>query len=378
MNKKILFYGSNLLYFKSLLPIICELQNKKKLKIYIHTNTSNFLSKLLFNKNKLKRPQQVNMISEFTISWVAKLINKEKKFNLIKNKINFLKDSDFIFKKFKFDDLICTTKDLNEIKKFKKNYENLIILGYHHMPFVISNKTIKKIKNKNEDFFLKKNFFTKVHDLSFSKIIGNFNFFLNRFVYLEKKYNFKKNLNYRKVLIFHPGGYRDIFTKEGDSKQRSYEVQSNFIDRVCLPLIKNKLTPVIKIHPLHAKFHGIADIKNILKEKEINQVKLIGPEKQYFKELKNCKFVISFGSSSSYELWSLNYKNIFYCNFYGKIRTDKFKFLKKQFFCSNNDFSKIIKSKNFNEFFSKDYSKLFKLYSNLKSDGKKITDLIVS
>jgi hypothetical protein len=377
MKKKILFYGSNLLYFKSLIPIINLFLKKKNFDIYIITNSLNLYSKIFFKFIKQKKPEHVNIISKFTVTWISKLINQEKKFNLIKEDINFLNKVELFFFKKKFDCLVCTTKDLDEIKKYQNIFKKKIVIGYHHMPMVLGDN-FENEKSKESSFFVKKNYFTAAHNYSFAKTIRTSNFFLNRFVYLNKSLNLKKVKNFKNVLIFHPGGYRNILTKPGESKIKSYEVQRVFIKKICIPLIKNNLKPILKIHPLHAMYHGKEDCLEILRQINLPQVEVVGPEENYYEYLKTSKFAISFGSSSSYELWSLGYKNIFYCNFFGDKRTLKFKFLKKQFFSSEKKYLKIILSKNLNFFFAKKYLKLFYLFKNTKNYKSKIFKLISS
>ena len=369
-NQKILFFGSNLLYFRSLIPIICNLNNKN-CEIYIYTNSLDIFSKFLFKFIKKKYPTKVNIVTLFTLEWISKLINYELKFKKIKNKIKF--HNKFSLRKKHFDKLVCTTKDLNEINLYNNfSFRESYALGYQHLPvFIDLNKKGKQIplNNKLKDF-------EKIH--SFKKILRNYDFQICKFTWLNK-IKFKRNKNSNKVIIFHPGGYRNVLTSLNENKKNSIIAQENFIKKICLPLLKYNYKPIIKIHPLYAQYHGENECRLILKKLGLlNKVEIIGPDNSYYKFLNDVKFAITLGSSSSYELWSIGFKNILYCNMFGSSRVKKFNLFKKEIFSNEMEFIKIIKSKNIYKFFSKQNINLMNFFKETKNLNNFIVKKILS
>lgn len=369
-NQKILFFGSNLLYFRSLIPIICSLKNKD-CEIYVYSNNINFFSKIFFRFLKKNYPTKVNIVTLYTLEWISKLIDYDLQFNKIKHKIKFY--NKFSFGKKKFDKLICTIKDLNEIKLYRNfSFTKSYALGYQHLPvFVDLNK-----KKNNNTFSLKLKKFEKIH--RFKKILKNYDYKICKFTWLNKvKFQERKNLN--KVLIFHPGGYRNVLTSMNEDYANSMIAQENFVKKLCLPLLKYNYIPVIKIHPLHAKYHGEDDCKTILRKLGLSsKIDLIGPDKNYYKLLNQVKFAITLGSSSSYELWSIGFKNIFYCNMFGSSRVKKFNLFQKEIFYNELDYLKIIQSKKISNFLSLQNINLMNFFKNSKNYNADIVKKILN
>jgi len=70
------------------------------------------------------------------------------------------------------------------------------------------------------------------------------------------------------ILIFHPGGYRGVLSQPGADRSTCYLAQRQFLETIFLPILHRGLTPIIKLHPLRATFHDVADLKRITRQFE--------------------------------------------------------------------------------------------------------------
>lgn len=350
--KKILFIQSQTLYLKTLLPLI-KILIDKNFKIYLKRNHF-YLKNEKYNVTleKIKKyPTNVNVINYSTIKFVSKLVGLDyatvRKFK----KIKYCYFTNF----YKFDYVIGTIKDLNKLVTYKFK-SKVFAIGYQHYPFLVDiNLKSKNFKSTNK--LLGDNLFTNFH--KFSDISKNYNVIDSSFTYLFNKKLFNINSTItspNSVLIFHPGGYRDIITKSSDSQQKSYKAQYEFIKKICLPILNNGLIAVIKIHPLCAIFHDYEDVCEIsnkfLKDYSFNKDKIVILKRDalYWKYAFNSRFILSLGSSSLYELWSVGIKNVFICNFFGNERSNKFNFFKSIFLNNYSDYVDFINKKKYINF----------------------------
>jgi hypothetical protein len=376
MKKNILFFASNLMYFKSLLPYI-HYFSKKNHNIFIRVNFFNFLSIHFFEFYKKKFPQSVNLITKNTISYLALIYNQNKIFKKIETKIKFK----FIFlnkilkylnyRTNKFDKIILTTKDMHYRDLFGNNSKKYAV-GYPPIPVFVD---LNKKKKTKSNFLSNDNIFTKKHNIK--KILFKKYYYLRKFSYIS---NINRNQGEKnKVIVFHPGGYRHVFTNPGENKINSYKIQKQAIEEICIPLLKNNLIPIIKIHPWHAIYHGYNDMLKILKLSNLEKkIFVMKPNESFVKILSQAKFVIVFGSSTVYELWSYGYNRIFFINFYGKKRSNKFSFLKKNFFNTKNQYEIAINSKKINQYFNQNDLKIFRFFKNLKKNIKYDYEYIIN
>lgn len=343
--KKVLFIQSQTLYLKSILPIAYELY---KLNYSLNFKINKFFNINNNYKTNLKKisykPTNANIINIEIFNFISKIINFNFDWNKINKEINFI----FFTKLYKFDLVIGTTKDIPLLMKYKK-FSKICCLGYQHIPFTLFLGLEKKLKISNNKL-LEKNHFTNYH--SFSKLLSNFEVIDSSFTYIDylDNYNFnnqKKNF----VLIFHPGGYRNIITKKNESKNNSYSKQNEFLTKICKPLLLNDLVPVIKIHPLCAQYHDYDDLKYLITNQNslYNKIHLIRRDDTYVNYAKSSRFILTFGSSSLYELWSIGIKNAYVCNFLGEERSQKFSFFKSIFLEKYEDYLKLISNSDSEE-----------------------------
>ena len=158
-----------------------------------------------------------------------------------------------------------------------------------------------------------------------------------------------------KVLIFHPGGYRDIISSPGDNRSSCYKKQIYFFKKLCAPLIRNGFIPVVKVHPLRAKYHDFSDLKKIFNKIEIeegfsnNSIKILKPNAWTWDIAFESSFVVTFGSSAVYEMWSAGIKNVYILDFMGSERSGRFNYFDSIFIKSYKEYQALINNVKINK-----------------------------
>lgn len=373
---KIFFYSTHTLYSKVLIPLIVKLAGKGH-SIYIYKNKPDFLTYDHYRHAGI--PASNTFVNRNSFDYVSGIINYSKTWDVVKSGINFT----FSRNLSRYDLIIGTTKNLDMLKFFKNKYKgkDIFAIGYQHMPFVVSLRGNFKSVNMPEvclEVFRKSNPFSEIH--AFSEYISDFDISFRGFSYLDSVYSeyFEKRSmedDKKYVLIFHPGGYRGVITKMGEGKKRSYAKQAEFLRTVCLPVLKEGLIPVIKAHPLAARYHFKEDILEIitsLSRENRDFEKIVVEDKSYYKYAYDSDTIVGFGSSSIYELFSMNVKNIIICDFFGKARSRKFTFMDGIFLkdaAEYNDFWKRGRKPYFTDAFDEKsiLNKIYESYSTLFS-----------
>jgi hypothetical protein len=377
---RILFYASHTLYTKSLIPLILELSKQRK--IYIATNRFNFMN--YSPQTNMTKPTANRYVNKSSYEYVSNLL-------FIKEHWTEKKNIKFKFKPLimGYDLVISTIKDAGKLSKYANIFPKtkFLFVGYQHMPFALSRNFIfeKKIDINEKNIFLSNNEFNKKH--KFKEFIDNVkadDILFCGFPHIhsiKKHFLQKQNKKDKKyVLIFHPGGYRDVFTAEGETKSKCFSIQKEIFQELCIPILTKGLIPVIKIHPLAAQYHFQKDIEKIINEITLNNIdfnQVIIENDNYFKYLDETKYIVLFGSSGVYELFSLGIKNLLICDFYGKDRSSKFKFFNDVFISSIDEYKKIFN--NLQEININEATLYHDVYSSyMKTNEKQLADLLLS
>lgn len=335
--KRVLFIHTQTLYSKVTIPLALYFA-RSGYGVSYAVNRPTFLGRSFgFSDRYIRnKPTSVAVINPEALQFAARLIGYEEQWQAHSGQIDYVWR-----KKFKqFDAVIGTTKNLDWLREIKSRYGiPTFAIGYQHIPFVAQidhQFDSYEGTSEKESIFLTDNAFANAHN--FRQILRSCGLRLCTFTFLDKVYqNYQAQKPLREeearfVLIFHPGGYRRVLTEASDSKAACYAKQKRFLEQLCLPLVQAGLKPVVKIHPLRAKFHDLNDVKTILRgiERENNldeqSMLCIGPESWYWQYAFRSSFILTFGSSSIYELWSAGLSNVFVCDFVGRARSQKFRF----------------------------------------------------
>jgi len=341
---KVLIINSHTLYLKSTLPVAIAMLkmgwdvtfSREKFRLL------DFWKKKKFHSYILNNPTSVEIINEEATSYVARIIGQEEEWNEYKSKVSY---SFFaVLKQKKFDLVLATIKNRNQVI----NRKNVILLGYEHLPILgrFASEPIDNYVNRKTIFF-SDNQFTLDHQ--FSEIFKNLNISLLTFPWLDKviQTSYKRNRPKikKKVLIFHPGGYRNVLSSPGDDKKICYASQENFIEKICIPLIDKGFYPIIKVHPLRAIYHDKDDLDLLtakFNSKYRNKIEILSADSWHWDHAYDSKFILTFGSSSIYDLWSAGIKNVFICNFFGEDRSKRFNYFDSVFINSHDDYIELV------------------------------------
>ena len=352
--KRILVLHGHALYAKVLIPVVSKLLHSGHKVVYKVNRPSVFGFSYGFSERYIRsNPNQVEIINPRSLRYVAGLIDHTSDWSASQAKIKY----HWRGRLGKFDAVISTTKELPRLRKMSAALDApAFALGYQHIPFMLK---VDRVFRSYDDYteqnsvFLSENSFSLMH--SFPEILENSGLFNVGFTYLDTVWESRNTIDKRtekdrSVFIFHPGGNRGVFTNPGDSKQVCYANQKKYLTNICLPLIKQGFSPIIKIHPLRAEFHDFVDVSRILSEIEREhglkpgQIKCIKPGVWYWEHAIKSEFILSFGSSSIYELWSAGLRNVFVCNFTGKARSQKFEFFDSIVINSYDEYQEMIET----------------------------------
>jgi len=372
--KSILFIHNHTLYSKVTIPVILScVENGWNVTIHVNRLTL-FGVSYGFSKRVIKKnPTGVKVINPKSLEFVADLIGLGDEWRAVKDRINFSIISQ-IFPS-KFDVVVGTTKNLKRLSSIAQVHTSVFALGYQHFPVLLKVGADDKedsCKYERNSVFLTKNSFANRH--SFPDIVKGHQVVLNSFTFLDVVHRRRTDVvsKEKTILIFHPGGYRDVISSFGDSKEVCYASQMNFLKRLCMPLISMGLKPVIKIHPLRARYHDWEDLVILIDEfergnkLEKGSIGLIGPEDWFWNLAFNSTLVLTFGSSSIYELWSAGVKNVFVCNFEGVSRSQKFDIFDSIFIDSYEDYLDLLKNPNaWNPVFDQTTEQIYNAYNDL-------------
>ncbi len=347
--RKVLFILSQSLYAKVLIPLAAHCVKQGYQVAFAVNRPVVFRRSWGFSARYIRNnPTTVGIVSPEALRFVAQIIGYSQDWDSVEGAITYERRPD----PSQFDAVIGTTKNLDLLHSIQAQHNiQTYAMGYQHMPFVVKvgGKFNAHAVQKPDTVFIGENPFSASHD--FSNLLHNSDWKLTSFLHLGRVHQRQSSGAHAAaqkndtVLIFHPGGYRDIVTALGASKAVSYSQQKELIEQICLPLIEVGLKPVLKIHPLRARFHDLADVQKIIRQIEIERklpresIQSIGPEAWYWPYALRSRFVLTFGSSSIYELWTVGLSNVFVSSFLGDAsRTKKFEFFDSIYLNSKDEY----------------------------------------
>jgi hypothetical protein len=332
--KRILFLHSQTLHAKVTIPLaLCFASHGYGVSYLVNLPTF-FGRSFGFSARYIRaNPTGVRIINPEALQFVARLVGYGDQWSKVRREIGY-----HLWRRFgQFDAIIATSKNIPWLRSIRAKHGTLsFAVGYEHIPFAI--KIDDPFRSQSdpselESVFLTDNAFSQAHRLQ--EILQSCGLHPCGFTYLDKvyqRYNARDWSDERFVLVFHPGGYRRVITEPGDPRAVCYAKQRAFLERLCVPLLQAGFKPVVKIHPLRAKFHDLADVQGIVKDivrengLDAESIICIGPESWYWDYAFRSSFILTSGSSSIYELWSVGLRNVFVCDFEGSARSQKFRF----------------------------------------------------
>jgi len=270
-----------------------------------------------------KNPTAVNVLNPEAFDYMADLIGLGDEWRAARKKVKFTLIG--TIRPERYDVVIGTTKGMDMLSRISKKNIPTFALGYHHLPVFLR---VNGPLPDNHDLqvqrsvFFSDNAFSKQHDFR-QVIVGSNSVRLNAFTYLDPVYArcLTEYEQTPQVLVFYPGGYRGVVSMQGDDRRTCYIAQKALLKQICLPLLAEGLTPVIKVHPLRAQYHDINDLEILAREVEQENgasegsIRLIGPKAWFWDEAHRSRFILNFASTSIYELWTAGIKKMHVWNF---------------------------------------------------------------
>lgn len=292
-----------LFYQKSTLPIAKKFIDKGE-QVYVLGNLKKFKIKEI-----RKKPRSVNSISREGLKFVANEIYLDLKYvDRIDLKFYLRRWAGVFFKLYlrKNDIIIGTTKDFTILNQVPKGilriaipYQNFSNVYYG----IKGNLPLESLSHfQAEEELLNKGVFCNYKKLGLP--------------YVNLKRNCDK-IPVKKtgpiVLFLHPGGYRNVVSKQGDSLSRSLELQEKLYSQIH-SVLPDGTKLLIKIHPLAAQFHTYEE--NILHLPEFNYT-----QTSILTLVEKVDVVLSFGSSSWHELKNFSDVRFINLNFFENDRS---------------------------------------------------------
>jgi hypothetical protein len=334
-------------------------------------------------------PNSVIIVDRTALRYVAKLAGYEHDWGEVESQVQFVRRPSYS----RYDGVVGTTKSMDALRQLHANYQRpTFALGYQHIPFLaVINGRMPSKEHHVCDVFLGENTFAEFHN--FADILDGCSLVPISFTYLDRVYE-RRPVEVKSepwAFIFHPGGCRNVVTRPGDSKTVCYARQRVFLERVCLPLIRAGLRPIIKVHPLRAKYHDLSHLRRITADLEhehgfaAESILCLGPDVWYWDYAFRSSVILNYGSSSIYELWSAGVEQAVVCNFEGTARSRKFYFFPELFLDSYDEYLSFIESRAFPRIDSASFAgKVFNAYHSLfnghasSSAGQLILETIAS
>ncbi len=335
----VLFLHSQTLYAKVTIPLaLCCLA--RGWRVTFQTNRPVLFGRSFGFSEKAvtRKPTSVAILNPEAIDYVAGLIGLGAPWRAARKKVRF--STTAALRPGRFDGVVGTTKNMDALRRVAAKGIPAYALGYQHLPVFARVGSRFAGYDDAADWnsvFFGDNPFAARH--GFAGILKGCGIRLSTFTFLDEVHARRSGHQAERdqVLIFHPGGYRGVVSEAGESKKSSYAKQKKFLERLCIPLLAKGLKPVIKVHPLRARFHDIEDLKQLAMEVEREHglpggsIGLLGPTDWSWDTAYRSALILTFGSSAIYELWSAGLKNVFVCNFQGSARSGRFDFFRSVF-----------------------------------------------
>jgi hypothetical protein len=274
-------------------------------------------------------PQNVAVVDRASLRYAARLIGYEREWEAAEGSIELGRPRG------RFDVVVGVTKELERLRALASAGDaRVFALGYQHMPYVVA---VGREQRHDGSPFLQHNAFTDAH--RFLEILGGDLAVPNSFLFLDRVVERRpaRSPAGDRVLIFHPGGWRNVVTAPGEGARASREKQLAFFERACRPLLEAGLRPVIKVHPLRARHHDTGDVRAVADAIDPS-IEVLAPDAWFWDDAFASAFVVNYGSSSIYELWSAGIRSAVVCNFEGSARSGKFAFFDSVFIDSHDEY----------------------------------------
>jgi hypothetical protein len=323
---RVLFTHGHTLYAKVTIPLALRLLAAGHEVVIERRGLRRFSDRYV-----LRNPTGVSVTDRRSLRFVARLIGMEDEWTAAEGDVRVSR------RRGRFDAVVGTTKDLGPLRALARSDGATVwALGYQHMPYVV------RVGGRDGDgdrgsLFLREHPFTDRH--RFLDILGEDQAVPNSFTFLDRVIAGRPSgaPTRDRVLIFHPGGWRNVDTAPGEGPGSSREKQRALLERACRPALKHGLRPLVKVHPLRARYHDLRDVEALAREID-PRIGVLAPDEWFWDDAFHSAFVVNYGSSAIYELWSAGIRSAVVCNFEGAARSEKFASFESVFIDTHDDY----------------------------------------
>jgi len=299
-----LFYSGMTFHFRSLLPVMKELVDRGE-------NVS-VLSRGCFSEKRIRlRPRSFNDITKKSLQFVSRQIGLRPEFLNRVSFIPFYPHFNIPLRSFykKQDAFISTTKGFVWLNQFSNEGKLRVAIGYENFLstyFSVDNNLFPQeapsLLRSEED--IQKNSTVLWIETGLPFVDA---YFQRRRVVASSN----------KVLLLHPGGYRNVITKMGESRESCYAAQLRLY-RTILNALPPLMSMDIKLHPLAAVYHDRTAHDEFAADLDVGIVEgFLGDL------LFDYHVILSLGSSALFEILPFN-RRLWLLDFFGKERTNQY------------------------------------------------------
>lgn len=351
MSDRILFFNSQTLHAKATLPVALALADLGREVVFQVNRPTLWGRSWGFDDDYIRdHPTNVQIISPQSLALVAKLIGLEKDWARLSGRFRYVRRP----KPGGWAAVAATTKNIDQLRTIKaESGVPCFAVGYEHLPLLlkIDQPFRRNDETGRETVFTTDNLFSR--ERSLGDILAGHGLRLTGFTHLDAVHRYlqtNRPAAGESVLVFHPGGRRGVVSRPEDSPTQCLASQKAWLDRICRPLVETGFQPLIKVHPLRARYHDLADLQPLARELEgehswpAGAIGFVGPDDWYWPWALTSRALLNHGSSSIYEVWAAGLGNLYICNFEGRARSGRFGFFEDIFIDGHQDYLARIKA----------------------------------
>ena len=299
---RILFYASHLLHHRSLIPVMCELSSRGR-EIVVQTTRPDWLGMPTWQMNW--RPTKVTGINRTSLAWLAQLIGYAPEWAGAQPRMQYSRlagweSADW----YPPHCVVSTTKDVAWLRRHQNLLvERVVAIGYQHFPIVMEVGAGPYTWQDMPQPFWYEEPFAKAHEFEGIMAWGR-----GRgcgFPHLDKIPKASTPSMANIVAIQHHGGYRGL-------------AGHRWIRRLVRIVRYSGFRPHVILHPIPGFGYGERAV-----HRAVDREGAIVRRSQW-PVAHDATYILTTGSSSAYDYWSVGLKNVYILTYLGGGRDKAF------------------------------------------------------
>lgn len=307
---RIVFAGSHILHWRSLIPVACEVARRGH-AITVERNRPNWLGMPTFQMNW--RPTHVTGVNKTSLAWLSEKIGYGQEWQAAQGHIDY--KPHFIPEE--YDAAVSTTKDLDFLQDMGEEingHMTCFAIGYQHFPGIIHMGRYAwtdRLLNEPPPKLLPEAL-TGIHPFGsahgFGSLALNGRVTPCAFPHLDKV-EISQSHKHNRVLIQHHGGYRGL---------RGHEWLADVVRAINAIGYEALVCP----HFIPGRgYDRYAIIKALDRDGPSGNWRTAN---RWWDVAGQCDLILTTGSSAAYEMWAVGLTNVFILGYLGGTRHEKF------------------------------------------------------